>query len=56
MGSGTIEVIAGDSCAVEMAENAMSYMQTQSCGKCVFCREGTLQMLEIMKDIVPGQG
>ena len=56
MGSGTIEVIAGDTCAVEMAENAMSYVQTQSCGKCVFCREGTLQMSEIMKDIVEGKG
>jgi NADH:ubiquinone oxidoreductase subunit F (NADH-binding) len=56
MGSGTITAIAGDICAVEMAENAMSYVQTQSCGKCVFCREGTLQMSEIMKDIVRGKG
>ena len=56
MGSGTVTAIAGDICAVEMAENAMSYVQTQSCGKCVFCREGTLQMSEIMKDIVQGKG
>jgi NADH-quinone oxidoreductase subunit F len=56
MGSGTVTVIAGDACAVEMAEDAMSYVQSQSCGKCVFCREGTLQMSEIMKDIVQGKG
>jgi NADH-quinone oxidoreductase subunit F len=56
MGSGTVTAIASDTCAVEMAENAMSYVQTQSCGKCVFCREGTLQMSEIMRDIVQGKG
>ena len=56
MGSGTVTAIAGDTCAVEMAENAMSYVQNQSCGKCVFCREGTLQISEIMKDIVQGKG
>ncbi len=56
MGSGTIVVITDDTCAVEMAENAMSYVQTQSCGKCVFCREGTLQISEILKDIASGEG
>jgi NADH-quinone oxidoreductase subunit F len=56
MGSGTIVVIAVDTCAVEMADNAMSYVQTQSCGKCVFCREGTLQISEILKDIARGEG
>jgi NADH-quinone oxidoreductase subunit F len=39
-----------------MAEDAMSYVQTQSCGKCVFCREGTLQISEILKDIARGEG
>ena len=56
MGSGSIEVIADDTCAVEMTDNSMSYVQTQSCGKCVFCREGTLQISEILKDIARGEG
>lgn len=49
---GSIEVITDDACAVEMTHNIVSYAQTQSCGKCVFCREGTLQISEILKDTV----
>jgi NADH:ubiquinone oxidoreductase subunit F (NADH-binding) len=51
IGSGTVEVFDSDSCAVEMTEEILSYVQTQSCGKCVFCREGTYQMSDILKDI-----
>lgn len=56
MGSGSIEVIAGDTCAVEMTEDLMSYVHSQSCGKCVFCREGTFQISDILKDIAEGEG
>jgi len=56
MGSGTIEVYDSDSCAVEMARDVMSYLQAQSCGKCVFCREGTYQMLDILNDIAENRG
>ncbi|HVN97388.1 MAG TPA: NADH-ubiquinone oxidoreductase-F iron-sulfur binding region domain-containing protein [Syntrophorhabdaceae bacterium] len=56
MGSGRISVIAHDACAVEMTEHVMSYLQTQSCGKCVFCREGTLQISEILEDVARGEG
>jgi NADH:ubiquinone oxidoreductase subunit F (NADH-binding) len=51
IGSGTVEVFDSDSCAVEMTKDIISYLQTQSCGKCVFCREGTYQMSDILKDI-----
>lgn len=51
IGSGTVEVFGDDTCAVEMARDAISYIQTQSCGKCVFCREGSLQMSQILADI-----
>jgi NADH:ubiquinone oxidoreductase subunit F (NADH-binding) len=51
IGSGTVELFDSDSCAVEMTEEIVSYIQTQSCGKCVFCREGTYQMSDILKDI-----
>ena len=56
IGSGTIEVFADDSCPVEMAFDAVSFLQAQSCGKCVFCREGTLQMADILKSIVEQTG
>jgi len=51
IGSGTVEVFDSDSCAVEMTKDIISYIHTQSCGKCVFCREGSYQMSDILKDI-----
>ncbi|MCK4274270.1 MAG: NADH-quinone oxidoreductase subunit L [Dehalococcoidales bacterium] len=56
MGSGTIEVYGSDSCAVEMARDVMSYLQAESCGKCVFGREGTYQMSDILNDIAENKG
>jgi NADH-quinone oxidoreductase subunit F len=51
IGSGTVEVFDSGSCAVDMTKDAISYIQSQSCGKCVFCREGSYQMADILKDI-----
>ncbi len=53
--SASIEVFDTERCAVEMTEERMVYLQAQSCGKCVFCREGTLQMADILGSIA-GQG
>ena len=56
IGSGTLEVFDSDSCAVEATRDILSYIQAQSCGKCVFCREGTYQMADILKDISEHEG
>jgi NADH-quinone oxidoreductase subunit F len=56
IGSGTVEVFDSGSCAVEMTRDIISYIQTQSCGKCVFCREGSYQMSDILKDISEQMG
>jgi NADH-quinone oxidoreductase subunit F len=56
IGSGTVEVFDSDSCAVEMTRDVISYIQTQSCGKCVFCREGSYQMSDILQDITEYKG
>jgi NADH-quinone oxidoreductase subunit F len=56
IGSGTVEVFDSDSCAVEMARDVISYIQTQSCGKCVFCREGSYQMSDILQGITEYKG
>ena len=56
IGSGTVEVFGSDTCAVEMTRDVISYLQTQSCGKCVFCREGSHQMSDILQDIAEGKG
>jgi NADH-quinone oxidoreductase subunit F/NADP-reducing hydrogenase subunit HndC len=55
MGSGTISIIDSGTCAVEMARDATAYLQSQSCGKCVFCREGTLQLTDILESIAANQ-
>ena len=41
---------------VDVACRFMQYTQTEFCGKCVPCREGTQRMLEILERIVAGQG
>jgi NADH:ubiquinone oxidoreductase subunit F (NADH-binding) len=56
MGSGSILVIDGDACIVDQAKCSLSFIQNESCGKCVFCREGTMQMAEILTDITEGRG
>ncbi len=56
IGSGTIEVFSSDCCAVEIARDAAAYLQAESCGKCVFCREGTYQMVDILNDISDNKG
>ena len=56
MGSGSIMVINGDACIVDQAKCSLSFIQNESCGKCVFCREGTMQMAEILTDMTEGRG
>jgi len=52
VGSGGIVVMDEDNCIVEVARYFMTFIQAESCGKCVACREGTKQMLNIMTKIV----
>jgi NADH-quinone oxidoreductase subunit F len=49
--SSSVEVFSADTKIVDAAKDIMAYLQTQSCGKCVFCREGCLQLLTILEDI-----
>jgi len=55
IGSGGIVVMDEDNCIVEVAKFFMTFIQAESCGKCVACREGTKQMLYIMEKIVNDQ-
>jgi len=56
MGSGGLIVLDDTSCMVEMARFFLEFTQNESCGKCTFCRIGTLRMLEILKRITTGYG
>ncbi|MGA1790650.1 MAG: NADH-quinone oxidoreductase subunit NuoF [bacterium] len=56
MGSGGMVVMDEDSCMVDVARFFLSFTQLESCGKCTFCRVGTLRMLEILERITKGDG
>jgi len=56
MGSGGMVVLDETTCMVEIARYFLSFTQAESCGKCVPCRLGTKQMLEILTRITQGNG
>jgi len=56
LGSGSIYVADENTCAVDLAKNALLWIENESCGKCVFCREGTLQFSLMLTDITEGMG
>ncbi len=51
MGSGGLVVMDEDTCMVDIAKFFMDFIQRESCGKCIPCREGTKRMLEILESI-----
>jgi NADH:ubiquinone oxidoreductase subunit F (NADH-binding) len=56
MGSGGMIIADSDTCMVDLARYFLSFTQAESCGKCVMCRQGSTQMLEILADITEGKG
>ncbi len=56
MGSGGMVVMDETTCMVDVARYFLNFTQSESCGKCVMCRLGTKQMLDILQDIVNGKG
>jgi len=51
MGSGGLIIMDEDTCMVDVAKYFLTFIQNESCGKCVPCREGTKRMLEIIERI-----
>ena len=56
MGSGGMIVMDEDNCMVDIARYFLQFTQTESCGKCTFCKIGTKRMLEILERITEGEG
>ncbi|MFC2058674.1 NADH-quinone oxidoreductase subunit NuoF [Chloroflexota bacterium] len=56
VGSGGVVVLDEDTCMVDMAKYFLAFTQLESCGKCIQCRWGTKQMLDILEDITNGRG
>ncbi len=55
MGSGGLVVMDEETCMVDLAKFFMDFIQRESCGKCIPCREGTRRMLEILQRITRGR-
>ncbi|MFA5865979.1 MAG: NADH-ubiquinone oxidoreductase-F iron-sulfur binding region domain-containing protein [Phycisphaerae bacterium] len=55
MGSGGLVVMDDTTCMVDVAKFFMQFIQRESCGKCIPCREGTRRMLEILNRITHGR-
>ncbi len=56
MGSGGLVVMDEDTCMVDVAKFFLNFTQSESCGKCTPCREGTKRMLEMLTAITDGRG
>ena len=56
MGSGGMVVMDESTCMVDVARYFLAFIQSESCGKCTFCRVGTKRMLEILTRITEGKG
>ncbi|MBW2486300.1 MAG: 4Fe-4S binding protein, partial [Deltaproteobacteria bacterium] len=56
MGSGGMVVMNEDTCAVDISRYFLDFTQKESCGKCTFCRIGTVHLLKILERITEGEG
>jgi bidirectional [NiFe] hydrogenase diaphorase subunit len=55
MGSGGLIVMDNSSCMVDVARFFMEFCMDESCGKCIPCRAGTVQMHDILKRMTQGR-
>jgi bidirectional [NiFe] hydrogenase diaphorase subunit len=55
MGSGGMIVMDDSSCMVDVAKYFMEFCMTESCGKCIPCRDGTVQMYDLLVKISQGR-
>jgi len=56
MGSGGMIVLDEGTCMVDVAKYFVHFLQQESCGKCLPCREGLKRMGEILNEITAGRG
>ena len=51
LGSGGIVVMDDNTCIIDTVKYYMNFLQKESCGKCIPCREGIRRMYEILDNI-----
>ena len=56
LGSGGMIVMDDKTCMVDMAKYFMTFLEEESCGRCVPCREGVKRMREVLHGITTGIG
>jgi NADH-quinone oxidoreductase subunit F len=56
MGSGAMIVMDEGNCMVDIAKYFIQFLEEESCGKCVPCREGLKRMSQILTGITEGRG
>ena len=56
MGSGGMIIMDEETCMVDIARYFLNFTQEESCGKCVPCRIGTKQLVDILNKITEGDG
>ncbi len=56
MGSGGMIVMDEDTCVVDVARYFTRFTNSESCGKCTTCRDGSEALLEILDRICEGEG
>ncbi|MEE9505251.1 MAG: NADH-ubiquinone oxidoreductase-F iron-sulfur binding region domain-containing protein [Thermodesulfobacteriota bacterium] len=56
LGSGGMIVMDDKTCMVDMAKYFMAFLEEESCGRCVPCREGVKRMWEVLDGISTGIG
>ena len=54
--NGVLNAIRDTDCVVDLTQKALLASRKQSCGKCVFCREGLLQLEAMQRDVTVGKG
>lgn len=53
---GVIRVLTSKDCIVQGCQKELLASRKTSCGKCVFCREGLIQLEHMQKEITEGRG
>jgi NADH-quinone oxidoreductase subunit F len=56
MGSGGMVVLDDGDCMVDISRYFLEFSRRESCGKCVWCRVGSVRMAELLTRITEGSG
>jgi NADH-quinone oxidoreductase subunit F len=52
---GGIELFDGATCALELAGSRARFAREENCGRCVPCREGSKQLVDLLRDVYDGE-